>query len=72
MREEKPVHDERVEREIALRTRKPPNPPPASPLWSGVYEFPLYEDCRKPLVYLLIWGALSGAMFRFMMEMLPS
>ena len=66
-----PVHDERVEREIALRRREPPTPP-ASPLWSGVYEFPLYENCRKALVYLLLFGAVSGAMFRLLMELYAS
>ena len=66
------VPDERVEREIALRRREPPNPPPAYPLWSGVYQFPLYENCRKPLVYLLLFGALSGAMFRMMMDLYAS
>ena len=66
------VPDERVEREIALRRREPPNPPPASPLWSGVYEFPLYENCRVPLVYLLLWGALPAVMFRLLMALFPS
>jgi hypothetical protein len=66
-----PVPDERIEREIALRRREPPTPP-ASPLWSGVYEFPLYENCRMPLVYLLLWGALSGVMFRLLMSLFPS
>jgi len=66
------VPDERVEREIALRRREPPNPPPASPLWSGVYEFPLYENCRMPLVYLLLWGALAAVMFRLLMSVFPS
>ena len=63
------VPDERVEREIALRRREPPNPPPESPLWSGVYQFPLYENCRKPLVYLLLIGAMSGGLFRVLLRM---
>jgi hypothetical protein len=66
------VSADRLEREVALRRREPPNPPPASPLWSGVYEFPLYENCRKQLAYLLLWGGLSGAMFRMLMELFPS
>ena len=66
------VPDERVEREIALRRREPPNPPPASLLWSGVFEFPLYENCRMPLVYLWLWGALPGVMFRLLMALFPS
>ena len=66
------VPDERVEREIALRRREPPNPPPASPLWSGVYEFPLYENCRMPLVYLVLWGGLSAVMFRALVSLFPS
>ena len=69
-RSEKPVHDERVQREIALRTREAPNPPPASPLWSGVYEFPLYENCRKSLLHLMLWGAGSAWIFRMLMGML--
>jgi hypothetical protein len=70
-RETHPVSDERVEREIALRRREPPNPPPTSPLWSGVYEFPLYENCQKPLVYLMLWGGLSGVMFRALLMLFP-
>jgi hypothetical protein len=66
------VSDERLEREIALRRRERPNPPPASPLWSGVYEFPLYEDCRGPLVYLVLFGGVSGAMFRVLLALLGS
>ena len=65
------VSDEQLEREVALRRRDPPNPPPAFPLWSGVYEFPLYESSRRGLATLVVFGAASGAMFRMLLMRFP-
>ena len=40
---------------IELRTRKPPNPPPWSPMFSGVWTFPFYETTARAWVWLAVW-----------------
>jgi hypothetical protein len=50
------LDEHKVEREIELRTRRPPNPPPASPMFSGVYTFPGYPSSQK----VWFWLTLSG------------
>jgi hypothetical protein len=61
----------RVEQELALRTRTPPNPPPAIPLVSGVYTFPFYPTSAKAWVWLGLSGLVTGVFWRMMMQFWP-
>ena len=45
-----------VEREIELRTRTPPNPPPRLPFFSGVWTFPGYESSQRAWLWLALCG----------------
>ena len=58
-------------RELALRMRLPPNPPPRWPLAEGVLSFPFYDTSRKPWVGLSIWGLATLFMFRLVLEFWP-
>jgi hypothetical protein len=58
------LEEHRVEREIELRTRKPPNPPPAFPMFSGVLVFPIYPTSGKPMVWLSVWGLATLVLTR--------
>jgi hypothetical protein len=65
------LDEHRVQREIELRTRTPPNPPPALPMFSGVYTFPAYPTSTKVLVWLTVWGALTMAVMRAVLMFAP-
>jgi hypothetical protein len=67
------VHLEKshVEREVELRTRTPPNPPPAFPLFSGVYTFPVYPTSLSPWLALGLSGLIAGGFWRLMMQFWP-
>jgi hypothetical protein len=58
------LDENKVQREIELRTHKPPNPPPAYPLFSGVYTFPLYSTSHKAWVGLSLWGLATLVIMR--------
>jgi hypothetical protein len=65
------LEKEHIEREIKLRERVPPNPPPALPLVSGVYTFPLY-DTSQPAWLAVALGALgTGGLLRLMLTLWP-
>jgi hypothetical protein len=60
-----------IEREIKLRERTPPNPPPALPLFSGVFTFPLYETSLKAWLWLTLGGLVTGAVARMVLFFSP-
>jgi hypothetical protein len=60
-----------IEREIKLRERKPPNPPPALPLFSGVFNFPLYESSLKAWLWLTLGGLATGGFARMVLLFSP-
>lgn len=65
------LNQEQVEREIELRTRKPPNPPPDYPLFSGVWTFPGYETTQKAWVWLAVYGGATGFVTRGLIVLFP-
>ncbi|MFO0926581.1 MAG: hypothetical protein U0736_06010 [Gemmataceae bacterium] len=65
------VPREVLEREVALRTREPPNPPPAYPLVSGVYTYPAYPTTRRAWFYLTLAGSASAVLVRATMSLWP-
>jgi hypothetical protein len=65
------LEEHAVQREIELRERAPTNPPPASPLFSGVYSFPGYATSQKAWFWLALWGLATLALFRAMLFFLP-
>jgi hypothetical protein len=54
----------RVEREVQLRRRELPDPPPAFPLFSGVYTFPGYPSTQKAWLWLTCGGLATGGAMR--------
>jgi hypothetical protein len=60
-----------IEREIKLRERIPPNPPPAVPLVSGVYSFPLYEGSHQAWFTLTLCALATGGLLRLMVMFKP-
>jgi hypothetical protein len=60
-----------IEREVKLRERTPPNPPPALPLFSGVFTFPGYQDSLKAWLWLTCGGMATGGMFRMVLLFSP-
>jgi hypothetical protein len=60
-----------IEREIKLRERIPPNPPPALPLFSGVFTFPGYETSLKAWLWLTVGGLATGGMMRMVLLFSP-
>ncbi|MFO0880205.1 MAG: hypothetical protein U0840_22885 [Gemmataceae bacterium] len=65
------LNQEQVEREIALRTRTPPNPPPAMPMLSGVYTFPLYVSTLPQWGLLTLWLLFAGGAWRAVRALFP-
>jgi hypothetical protein len=65
------LNQAQVEREIELRTRKPPNPPPDYPLFSGVWTFPGYDTTQKAWVWLAFWGGATGFVTRGLIVLFP-
>jgi hypothetical protein len=49
---EPPVSESALERELQMRDRSSPDPPPAYPLFSGVYSFPWYDTSGGPWLWL--------------------
>ncbi len=64
------LRKEEIEREVALRTREV-KPPPASLLFSGVWEFPFQDSSRKPLALLAIWGLGVILLARLLATLFP-
>ncbi|MBY0228384.1 MAG: hypothetical protein K2W96_03795 [Gemmataceae bacterium] len=64
------MRKDEIEREVALRTRRPPAPP-TSVLFSGVWEYPFYGTSRKPLALLAIWGMLVLWLGRIVVTLYP-
>jgi hypothetical protein len=60
-----------IEREIKLRERAPPNPPPALPLFSGVFTFPGYPSSTKAWLWLTLGGLATGGMARMALLFSP-
>jgi hypothetical protein len=60
-----------VEREIKLRERVPPNPPPAVPMVSGVYSFPLYPSSHQAWFTLSLAALGTGGLLRAMVLFWP-
>jgi hypothetical protein len=60
-----------IEREIKLRERIPPNPPPAFPLFSGVFTFPGYPTSLKAWFWLILGGLATGAVGRVVISLFP-
>ena len=60
-----------IEREIKLRERVPPNPPPAFPLFSGVFTFPGYPTSLKAWLWLILGGLATGAVGRVVISLFP-
>jgi hypothetical protein len=60
-----------IEREIKLRERVPPNPPPAFPLFSGVFNFPGYPTSLKAWLWLILGGLATGTVGRVVISMFP-
>jgi hypothetical protein len=57
------LDEHKVQREVELRQRQPPNPP-ARPMFSGVYSFPGYPTSHKVWFWLTIWGLATLGMVR--------
>jgi hypothetical protein len=56
---------------MRLLDRTPTDPPPALPLFSGVYNFPWYNTSLNAWGRLLVIGAFFGFIFRFLLEHMP-
>lgn len=65
------LNEAQVERELELRTRTPPNPPPRYPLFSGVYTFPAYRTTLRAWVWLAFWGLWAGTVARMVFLLFP-
>ena len=61
-----------IEREIKLRERIPPNPPPAIPMFSGVFTFPFYETSLKAWLWLTLGGLVTGGIARVVLMLNPA
>jgi hypothetical protein len=55
-----PVSAEAVAKELEMRDRSPADPPPALPLFSGVWTFPFYESSLKAWLWLALGGVAVG------------
>jgi hypothetical protein len=64
------LEQSQIDREVELRTRKI-DPPPAFPLFSGVYSFPAYQTTLKALVWLSCWGLFTGGLLRWVLSYAP-
>lgn len=64
------LNQAQVEREIGLRTRTPPKPPPY-PMFSGVWTFPFYQTSAKAWLGLAVWTAATGGLWRVMLAFFP-
>jgi hypothetical protein len=64
------VAPDALEREVRMRQRTP-DPPPASPLLSGVYSFPFYETTRKAWLSLSLTFAALGLAIRVLILLWP-
>jgi hypothetical protein len=60
-----------VEREIKLRSREAPNPPPAIPLFSGVYTFPTYPTSQQAWMRLTLFCLATLGVTRLLVELWP-
>ena len=60
-----------LEHEIALRDRTPPNPDPAFPLISGVYNFPFYQSSLRAWLWMSLGGTAVGVMATMVMALVP-
>ncbi len=60
-----------IEREVKLRERTPPNPPPAIPLFSGVFTFPAYQSSIKAWLWLTLGGLATGGIARMALSLSP-
>jgi hypothetical protein len=67
-----PELDAATKRAIEERERGSPAPPPPSPLVSGVYTFPWYEQSMKAWVWLAFGSLLLGFMIRMLMQLVPT
>ncbi len=65
------LNEAQVQRELELRTRTPPNPPPRLPMFSGVWTFPGYDTTQKAWVWLAFWGLVTGAITRALIQVFP-
>jgi hypothetical protein len=59
----------RYEEELAGHSEPPP--PPRSPLWSGVYQFPWYPRCVGPWLRLSVGMLVAGAVAKVQLEFWP-
>jgi hypothetical protein len=59
----------RLEEELA--GRRVAEPPPASPLWSGVYQFPCYRRCIGPWLRLAFGALVVGGLLKMQLEFWP-
>ncbi|MFO0841488.1 MAG: hypothetical protein U0797_03675 [Gemmataceae bacterium] len=64
------LNQEAVEREIELRTRTPPNPPPEYPMFSGVWTFPFYQTTMSAWVLLAVFSAATAAASRALLGLI--
>ncbi len=65
------LNEEQVQRELELRLRKPPNPPPQYPMFSGVWTFPFYSETAQYLLYMSMWMIAMGFCFHMMQTFFP-
>jgi hypothetical protein len=66
------VSPEQLAHEVRLRDRTPPNPPPALPMFSGIYTFPAYPASLKAWLWLTVWGTAAAGMGRVVLTLWPS
>ncbi len=64
------LEEHQVQREVELRTRREP-PPPASPLFSGVYSFPAYSTNHRVWFWLSMWGLATVLLVRAVLAFWP-
>jgi hypothetical protein len=64
------LEENKVQRELELRTRREPAPPP-SPMFSGVYSFPVYSTTHRHWFWLTVWALATVLLLRAALAFLP-
>jgi hypothetical protein len=68
--EQEQMRKDEIEREVALRTRTPPEPP-ASLFFSNVWGFPFHPCSLKAMAWMTFWGVMVLANARLLSVLWP-
>ena len=71
MPREPPVSEAAVNRELSMRERSDGDPPPASPLFSGVFNFPWYDTSNGPWLAVACGLLATGIGLRGLVQFFP-